>query len=203
MTGADESGVNDEAGAHDAAETSGQQRSSHGECTPSSRDSPVVPFGPETFEAWFTDFALRRTLPPVLPNMDVPTFAGQATDSADRPVAWSSRLLRDPPLEAPESFRGLLLSDRHPTVPPQHYAAEESRILYPICRVPEISRRTHEDGSLHRSRLLAVAIRDAIDRPPRHPAKTVEAAVTLLRSARSDLLTQGALFVPVDDLLDF
>ncbi|KAL1477034.1 hypothetical protein MTO96_036075 [Rhipicephalus appendiculatus] len=87
----------------------------------------------------------------------------------DRPVAWTSRLhwvlhprllLGDPPLDAPEPFRGLLLLDRHPIEPPQPYTAQETRILCPICRVLEISRRTHQDGSLHRSRLLAVKIRD-------------------------------------------
>ncbi|KAL1475646.1 hypothetical protein MTO96_037141 [Rhipicephalus appendiculatus] len=67
---------------------------------------------------------------------------------------------------------------------------------------------------LHRSRLLAVAIRDAIPPPPQLPPAptTVEAAVALLRSARPDLLAQGALSLappnlplqpPVDDLLDF
>ncbi|KAH8033303.1 hypothetical protein HPB51_009414 [Rhipicephalus microplus] len=114
-------------------------------------------------------------------------------------MAWSSRLrwelqprplLGNPPLEAPEPFRGLLLSDRRPTEPPQHYTAEESRILCPICRVPEISRHAHQDGSLHRSRLLAVAIRDAIRQPPDPTA--VEATFALLRSARQDLLEQGA-----------
>ncbi|KAH7931840.1 hypothetical protein HPB52_025232 [Rhipicephalus sanguineus] len=145
-------------------------------------------------------------------------------DSTDRPVAWTSRLpweiqprplLGDPPLDAPEPFRGLLLSDRHPIEPSQPYTAKETRIL---CRVSEISRRAHQDGSLHRSRLLAATIRDTILRPPQPPPAptTVEAAVALLRSARPDLLAQGVLPAPtsvppptlppqppVDDLLDF
>ncbi|KAH7969621.1 hypothetical protein HPB52_020411 [Rhipicephalus sanguineus] len=76
----------------------------------------------------------------------------------------------------------------------------------------------YNDGSLHRSRLLAATFRDTIPRPPQLlPAPTtVEAAVALLRSARPDLLPQGALPAPisvsppnlptqppVDDLLDF
>ncbi|KAH7984187.1 hypothetical protein HPB52_017840 [Rhipicephalus sanguineus] len=151
----------------------------------------------------------------------------QHGDSTDRPVAWTSRLpwgiqprplLGDPPLDAPEPFRGLLLSDRHPIEPSQPYTAEETRILCPLCRVPEISRRAHQDGPLHRSRLLAATIRDTIPRPPQPPPAptTIEAAVALLRSARPDLLAQGALPAPnsvppptlppqppVDDLLDF
>ncbi|KAH7961706.1 hypothetical protein HPB52_011557 [Rhipicephalus sanguineus] len=77
------------------------------------------------------------------------------------------------------------------------------------------------DGSLYRSRLLAATIRYTIPRPPRPPQPppaptTAEAAVALLRSARPDLLAQGALPAPtsvpphtlppqppVDDLLDF
>ncbi|KAH7982842.1 hypothetical protein HPB52_018969 [Rhipicephalus sanguineus] len=128
-------------------------------------------------------------------------------DSTDHPVAWTLRLpweiqprplLGEPPLDAPEPFRGLLLSDRHLMEPPQPYTAEETRILCPICRVPEISRRAHQDGSLHRSRLLAATIRDTIPRPPQPPPAptTVEAAVALLRSARPDLLAQGALPAP-------
>ncbi|KAH7969525.1 hypothetical protein HPB52_019296 [Rhipicephalus sanguineus] len=148
-------------------------------------------------------------------------------DSTDRPVAWTSRLpweiqprplLGDPPLDAPEPFRGLLLSHRHPIEPSQPYTAEETRILCPLCRVPEISRRAHQDGPLHRSRLLAATIRDTIPRPPQPPPAptTIEAAIALLRSARPDLLAQGALPAPnsvppptlppqppVDDLLYF
>ncbi|KAH7944526.1 hypothetical protein HPB52_021118 [Rhipicephalus sanguineus] len=104
-------------------------------------------------------------------------------------------LLGDPPLDAPEPFRGLLLSDRYPIEPPQPYTAEKTRILCPLCRVPEISRSAHQDGSLHRSRLLAATIRDTIPRPPQPPPAptTVEATVALLHSARPDLLAQGAL----------
>ncbi|KAL1477280.1 hypothetical protein MTO96_035862 [Rhipicephalus appendiculatus] len=67
--------------------------------------------------------------------------------SADRSVAWTARLpwglkprpvQGDPPLDAPEPFRGHLLSDSHPTEPPQFYTTEETRILCPISRVPEI-----------------------------------------------------------------
>ncbi|KAL1470647.1 hypothetical protein MTO96_040317 [Rhipicephalus appendiculatus] len=94
---------------------------------------------------------------------------------------------------------------------------EETRILCPICRVPEISRRTHQDGYLHRGRLLVGAIRNTIlltPQPPPAPT-TVEAAVALLRSACPDLLAQGGLLAPisasrpylplppVDDLFDF
>ncbi|KAH7943422.1 hypothetical protein HPB52_007853 [Rhipicephalus sanguineus] len=115
-------------------------------------------------------------------------------DSTDRPVAWTSRLpweiqprplLGDPPLDAPEPFRGLL-SDRHPMEPSQPYTAEETRILCPLCRVPETSRRAHQDGLLHRSRLLAATIRDIIPRLPQPPPAptTIEAAVALLRWAR-------------------
>ncbi|KAL3190340.1 hypothetical protein MRX96_019407 [Rhipicephalus microplus] len=39
----------------------------------------LVPFGPEIFAAWFADFALRRTQSPVLPKINVPTFAGYTT----------------------------------------------------------------------------------------------------------------------------
>ncbi|KAH7939299.1 hypothetical protein HPB52_010400 [Rhipicephalus sanguineus] len=148
-------------------------------------------------------------------------------DSTDRPVAWTSRLpweiqpcpsLGDPPIDAPETFRGLLFSDRHPIEPSEPYTAEETRILCPLCRVPETSRRAHQDGSLPCSRLLAARIRDTIPRPPQPPPAptTVETAVALLRSARPDLLVQGALPAPtsmppptltqqptVDDLLDF
>ena len=100
----------------------------------------------------------------------------------------------------------------------QPYTSEETRILCPICRVPEISRRAHQDGSLHRSRLLAATTRDTTPGPPQPPPAptTVEAAVALLRSARPDLLAQGALTAPtsvpppnlspqppVDDPLDF
>ncbi|KAL1466934.1 hypothetical protein MTO96_000534 [Rhipicephalus appendiculatus] len=117
-----------------------------------------------------------------------------------------------------ETFRGLLLSDRNPVEPPQPYTADETRIVCPIGRVPEISRRAHHDGSLHRSRLLAVTIRHTITRPPQPPPAptTVEAAVTFLRSGRPDLLVHGAISAPisvsplhlppqppVDDLLDF
>ncbi|KAH7969715.1 hypothetical protein HPB52_021683 [Rhipicephalus sanguineus] len=146
-------------------------------------------------------------------------------DSADRPVACTSRLpwelqprplLGDPPFDAPEPFRGLL-SDRPPIEPLQPYTTGETRIPCPIYRVPEISRRAHQDGSVHRSRLLAVTIRDTIPRPPQpSPAPTtVKATVALLRSARPDLLARGGLSdpisvsspslppqPPVDDLLD-
>ncbi|KAL1435104.1 hypothetical protein MTO96_011268 [Rhipicephalus appendiculatus] len=95
---------------------------------------------------WDRSSAVRglRHLPPRGRVRTVATWL----DSADRPVAWTSRLppasplLGDAPLDAP--FRGL--SDRHPTEPPQSYTAEEIRILCPICRVPEISRREHQDG---------------------------------------------------------
>ncbi|KAH7969723.1 hypothetical protein HPB52_021691 [Rhipicephalus sanguineus] len=78
--------------------------------------------------------------------------------------------------------------------------------------------RTPSNGSLHRSRLFAVTIRDTIPRPPQPPPApaTVEAAVALLRSAPPDLLAQGTIPAPisvshpnlpqqppVDDLLDF
>ncbi|KAH7963797.1 hypothetical protein HPB52_022907 [Rhipicephalus sanguineus] len=82
--------------------------------------------------------------------------------------------------------------------PKKPYTAEETRILCPNYRVPEISRRAHQDGSLHQSRLLAATIRDTIPRPPQPPPAptTVEAAVALLPSARPDILAQGALPAP-------
>ncbi|KAH7963489.1 hypothetical protein HPB52_021256 [Rhipicephalus sanguineus] len=129
-------------------------------------------------------------------------------DSADHVVAWTSRLPRelqprpllgDLILDAPEPFRGLLPSDRHPIEPPQPYTTEETRILCPTCRVPEISRRAHQVGSLHRSRLLALTIRDTVPRPQQPPPAptTVEAAVAPLHSTRPDFLAQGALLAPI------
>ncbi|KAL3182372.1 hypothetical protein MRX96_007561 [Rhipicephalus microplus] len=68
---------------------------------------------------------------------------------------------------APEPFLGFLLSDRHPIESPQPCMAEETSVLCPIRRIPELSHRAHQDVSLHHSRLLSVAIRDAIPRPAR------------------------------------
>ncbi|KAH7968950.1 hypothetical protein HPB52_013093 [Rhipicephalus sanguineus] len=144
-----------------------------------------------------------------LPAIERPCPHGR---NMDRPLLYRPSGGLDVP------FRGLLLSDRHPIEPSQTYTAEETRILCPLCRVPEISRRAHQDGSLHRSRLLETTIWDTIPRPPQPPPAptTAEAAVALLRSARPDLLAQGALPAPtsvppptlplqppVDDLLDF
>ncbi|KAH7943105.1 hypothetical protein HPB52_005325 [Rhipicephalus sanguineus] len=162
---------------------------------------PPVPF---TIRSWDRSTAVRgpRYPPSIGRVRTVTTYT--VLDSADRPVAWTSclpweiqphPLFGDPPLDALEPFGGLLLSDRRPIEAPQPYTAEETRILCPICRVPEISRRVHQDGSLHHSRLLAAAIRDTMPRSPPAPT-TVEAAVALLRSARPDLLAQGALPAP-------
>ncbi|KAH7951563.1 hypothetical protein HPB52_010328 [Rhipicephalus sanguineus] len=123
-------------------------------------------------------------------------------NSANPLVAWISRLPRelrprpltcDPPLDALRRFHGLL-SD-----PSRVYMAEETRILCPLCRVPEISRCTHQDGPLHRSRLLAVTIHNCVPQLPPSPLgpTSVEAAVTLLRSAHPGLLAQGALLAPI------
>ncbi|KAH7931959.1 hypothetical protein HPB51_029641 [Rhipicephalus microplus] len=95
---------------------------------------------------------------------------------------------------APEPFLGFLLSDRHPIESPQPCMAEETSVLCPICRIPELSRRAHH-FTLHHSRLFSVAIRHAIPRAAQPPpvSTTVEAVVALLRSARPDLQAKGAL----------
>ncbi|KAL3246918.1 hypothetical protein MRX96_057360 [Rhipicephalus microplus] len=122
------------------------------------------------------------------------------TDTGDtRP--WSGN-----PRPALEPFRELLLSDRHPTKPPQQYTAEQSRILCPIFLVPEISRRAHKTASPTVPSFCCRYWR-------RHPTTTTttgsnnsqghRATVALLLSARPDHLSEGALSVPVEDLLDF
>ncbi|KAL1443914.1 hypothetical protein MTO96_045760, partial [Rhipicephalus appendiculatus] len=122
-----------------------------------------------SYPATFSNFLPRVPLPishlgtifrlswPSPPRGRVHTVATWTVlDLADRPVAWTSRLPwrlqprpldGDPPFDTPKPFRGLL-SDWHPTEPPQLHMTEETRILCPICRVPDISRRTHQDGSL-------------------------------------------------------
>ncbi|KAH7943729.1 hypothetical protein HPB52_010948 [Rhipicephalus sanguineus] len=129
---------------------------------------------------------------------------GPSLDSTDRPVAWTSRLLgRSSPAlylathpsmlrsRSVDSFSriGTRLSHHSPTRPrrPGSFARFAGSQKFPAG--------AHQDGSLQRSRLLAATIRDTIPRPPQPPPAptTVEAAVALLRSARPDLLAQGAL----------
>ncbi|KAL3204144.1 hypothetical protein MRX96_041385 [Rhipicephalus microplus] len=111
--------------------------------------------------------------------MDILGFCGPPRGLVIRPPIGTL----DPLLEVSEPLRGLL-SDRHPTEPPQHYTAEESRILCLICRLPEISRHAHQNVSLHRSVSLLSPFETPSPRPPQPPTpKAVEAAITLLRPA--------------------
>ncbi|KAH7945839.1 hypothetical protein HPB49_016309 [Dermacentor silvarum] len=121
-------------------------------------------------------------------------------DFINTSVGWVSRLpwelqprplIGDSPELVPEPFRGRLLCERFPSERPPVYTPEEARILCPLCRVLEISRRAHHAGSLHRARLAAAVLYQPGLQPP--VPDTVEAAIALLRSLRPHLLRDEVL----------
>ncbi|KAH7937752.1 hypothetical protein HPB49_015356 [Dermacentor silvarum] len=100
-------------------------------------------------------------------------------------------LIGESPELVPEPFRGRLLSERYSSERPPFYTPEEARILCPLCCVPEISRRAHHAGSLHRARLAAAALNHPGLQPP--VPGTMEAAIALLLSVRPHLLRDEVL----------
>ncbi|XP_064465270.1 uncharacterized protein LOC135376713 [Ornithodoros turicata] len=123
------------------------------------------------------------------------------------PIAWASRsrwtaqprpLRSDDPTRAPPPFRGLLLTDRHLNDPPLPLSEEERRLLCPVCRVPEIHRRTHRRGTLHRTRVQTAS-------QPRY--NDLSAALDTIRRLQPELLRDPPPAHPVpqveDVLLDF
>ncbi|KAH6929248.1 hypothetical protein HPB50_025215 [Hyalomma asiaticum] len=136
-------------------------------------------------------------------------------DPAGSPVGWASRLpwelqprpaIGDPPAAAPEPFRGNLLTERYPSEPLATYTSEEARLLCPTCGVPEIHRRQHQNGALHRTRLAAASSPCRSSLPAAASPTTLEAALALLRTLCPQLLrdqsTRNDTPPPEEHLLD-
>ncbi|KAH6919450.1 hypothetical protein HPB50_029562 [Hyalomma asiaticum] len=112
----------------------------------------------------------------------------------------------DPPAAAPEPFRGNLLTERYPSEPLATYTPEEARLLCPTCGVPEIHRRQHQNGALHRTRLAAASSPCRSSLPAAPSPTTLEAALALLRTLCPQLLrdqsTRNDTPPPEEHLLD-
>ncbi|XP_064469873.1 uncharacterized protein LOC135384605 [Ornithodoros turicata] len=118
----------------------------------------------------------------------------------EEPVCFvSSRRWRDQPRPlrggasetVAATFRGHLLSDRHPSEPPAVYTEEETARLCGTCGGLVIHRTTHELGDRHRT-ALATRTPAVPDAPPAPSAEdAVAAALRILREFRPELLLEA------------
>ncbi|XP_064459039.1 uncharacterized protein LOC135369375 [Ornithodoros turicata] len=110
-------------------------------------------------------------------------------------------LIGDPPDSLPEPFRGLGLSNRHPTEPPVVYTEQERSALCPFCGVPLIHPPTHNAGALHLHRIQQAAQQRANNVASAPTRRDIVAAVHLLRQLAPQVLARPSFSPDPEDII--